>query len=530
MTYTYADTRDREHLRLLQDAIDAFIKQSPRPLGRTSPSPRQTIFFFPGGMATQLTRATKKFVDGAATRQTFNYEPVWLTPETFLGGARDLKMYRDRAGTFRDRGDRIIVSDCAVGILGATPHDGLVAWCANNNIGLFVFPWDWRRRLDETVKFFVGTFLPSFREQVLKAGRPDPLARFSLVGHSFGGMIVNLILRGNDPIVAAMTHAITVATPFYGYQGQVHRWFEGDEYVNGVFPLPKDIFKQEMMETIASLPALYTLHFLDEVTYNNSANHSHDPDFPLPSYPSMDVTDPNLRADPYNPQTNGGLVRYPAITGFDRCELDYARAQFQLMAGPMDPTLLQNFYNIRGVRTKGDEQTPISDTKGGVTWNWIQTNFDSTDHSPIVEGEDVQGDGTQPAWTARLATNDPRRVITVRGSDIEHICMMNHALVLGAIAAILGVRGAAMSRRDTAPPEPASDENVVKFLRWLSEHPEVVRRWPRLNDPKLRKFIPQQFKKSIGAIARRILMDIMKRPAPQGLGGPRPRTSRKKKR
>jgi hypothetical protein len=285
-----------------------------------------------------------------------------------------------------------------------------------------------------------------------------------------------------------------------------------------------------MMETIASLPALYTLHFLDEVTYNNSANHSHDPDFPLPSYPSMDVTDPNLRADPYNPQTNGGLVRYPAITGFDRCELDYARAQFQLMAGPMDPTLLQNFYNIRGVRTKGDEQTPISDTKGGVTWNWIQTNFDSADTSPIVEGEDVQGDGTQPAWTARLATNDPRRVITVRGSDIEHICMMNHALVLGAIAAILGVRGAAMSRRDTAPPEPASDEDVVKFLRWLSEHPEVVRRWPRLNDPKLRKFIPQQFKKSIGAIARRILMDIMKRPAPQGLGGPRPRTSRMKKR
>jgi hypothetical protein len=443
-------------------------------------------------------------------------------------------MYRDRAGTFRDRGDRIIVSDCAVGILGATPHDGLVAWCANNNIGLFVFPWDWRRRLDETVKFFVGTFLPAFRARVLAASRPDPLARFSLVGHSFGGMIVNLILRGNDPIVANMTQALTVATPFYGYQGQVHRWFEGDAYVNGVFPFPVGIFKQEMMETIASLPALYTLHFLDEVTYNNSANHSpptaQDPDFPLPCYPSMDATNPKLRADAYNPQTNGSLVRYPAMTGFDSCELDYARAQFQLMAAPMDPPVLKKFYNIRGVRTEDDEQTPISDTKGGVTWNWIQTNFDSADTSPIVDGAPVPGDGTQPAWTARLATNDPSRIITVKGSDIEHICMMNHARVLDAIAAILGVRGAPMSPRAAAQPEPASDKDVVEFLRWLSEHPELVRRWPRLDDPKLRQFIPRQFKKNIGAIARRIMMDIMKRPAPKGLEGPGPRTSRKKKR
>lgn len=517
---TYEETRDSEHLRLLGDAIKAFIKQCQRPSPTTSTSPRQTLFFFPGGMATQLTRATRKFVDGVGTPQKFDYEPVWFASlNTLVGGARDLKMYRDSAGTFRDKGGRIVVSDAAISLGGATPHDGLIDWCANNNVDLFVFPWDWRRRLGETVRFFVGKFLPAFRERVLEAGCPDPLARFSLVGHSFGGMLVNLVLRGNNPIVANMTHAITVATPFYGYPGQVHRWFEGEPYLN-VF----GVFKQDMMETIASLPGLYTLHFLDEVTYRNSANQSaltaQDPEFPLPSYPSMDATDHSLRADPYNPQTNGRLVRYPAMTGFDRSELEYAQLQFQQLAAPMDPHLLQKFYNIRGVRTGDDEQTPISDTIGSVTWDWIPTDFDSADTSPISKGAAVPGDDTQPAWSARLATNDPSRCITVRGSDISHMCMMNHALVLNEIAAILFPPGAAMSPRRTAPPEPASDEDVVEFMRWASENPGVVRRWPRLDDPDFRKFVPRKFSKKIDAIARRILMDIMKRPAPKGLVEP----------
>ena len=77
---------------------------------------------------------------------------------------------------------------------------------------------------------------------------------------------------------------------------------------------------------------------------------------PVADYPSMDATIATLRADPYNPKTNGSLVRYPTMTGFDLSELDYARLQFQHLASPMDPTLVQKFYNIRGVRTQSDRR------------------------------------------------------------------------------------------------------------------------------------------------------------------------------
>ncbi len=521
MTFTYEETRDSEQLRLLTPAIDAFISRYQNPLATTSTCPRQTLFFFPGGMASQLTRATKKFKDGVAAPQTFNYEPLWLTLDAFLfGGARELKMHRDSVGVFRDKSDRIIVADGAVNLFGCTPQDGFIDWCANNNVDLFIFTWDWRRRLDETVKFFVGTFLPFFKARVLAAGCPDPLASFSLVGHSFGGMIVNLILRGNDPIVANMMRAITVATPFYGYSGQVHRWFEGEAYLNGLFP-PYP-FKQGMMETIASLPGLYILHFLDEATYNDSTNQlalTTDPDFPLPSYPSMDATIANLRADPYNPQTNGSLVRYPGLTGFDRSELDYARLQFQQMAAPMAANVLQKFYNIRGVRTQSDQQTPISDTAGSVTWDWIPTSFNSTNPSPIVDSGSVPGDDTQPAWSARLVTNAPARCINVRASDVQHMFLMNHAQTLNAIASILCAPGAAMNSSVTTQPEPASDEDVVDFLRWLHKHRRRKTPWPRLDDKALFKVIPPEFREKLPAIARRIMMDIMKRPGPPALSG-----------
>jgi hypothetical protein len=514
MTFTYDTTRDSEQLRLLTTVVDAFIAKYGTP--STSTCARQTVFFFPGGMASQLKRADQPFIDGVATPQTFNYDPVWIAFDTFVGGARDLKMHRDGAGVFRDKDDRIIVADGAINLLGCTPHDGFINWCANNNVDLFVFDWDWRRRLEETVRFFVGQFLPFFKARVIAAGLPDPLAKFSLVGHSFGGMIVNLILRGNDPMVANVARAITVGTPFYGYAGQAHRWFEGDRLLNGPF----NVFRTDIVKAISSLPALYTLLFLDEVTYNDSTNQlglTNDPAFPLADYPSLDATTPGLRADAYNPQTVGTQVRYPANTGFDRNELDYARLQFQQMAAPMAANLLLKFYNIRGVRT-------ANDTVGSVTCDVIAPIFNpATKASPIADGPSVPGDHTQPAWTTRLVINDPSRCIAVTASDIEHMFLMSHAQIVTAIAAILCAPGAAMNPPDTTQPEPASVEEVLEFLRWLYSQRATKRSWPHLDDPALLEFLPPRFRSRFGAISRRIMMDIMKRPGPQGEPGPQAR-------
>jgi hypothetical protein len=179
----------------------------------------------------------------------------------------------------------------------------------------------------------------------------------------------------------------------------------------------------------------------------------------------MDETTKNLRADPYNPQTNGDLVRYPMLTGFDHNELDYGRTQFQLLASPMDPDLLKKFYNIRGVRAANDGQTAISDTVGSVTWAFIPTNFGASDPSPIRDGASVPGDNTHPAWSACLAPNAVSRCVTVKAPDLDHMFLMNHSTVLKAIQDILCPGGGEVSRSETPQPKPAADEDVVEFLQ-----------------------------------------------------------------
>jgi hypothetical protein len=85
---TYAETRDDETMFRLGPAIDAFIAQCQKPADPDSPCARQTVFFFPGGMASRLMRATQKYVDGATgPAPRFNYDTVWMKPATLFGGA-----------------------------------------------------------------------------------------------------------------------------------------------------------------------------------------------------------------------------------------------------------------------------------------------------------------------------------------------------------------------------------------------------------------------------------------------------------
>jgi hypothetical protein len=70
---------------------------------------------------------------------------------------------------------------------------------------------------------------------------------------------------------------------------------------------------------ISSLPACYALHFLSGAVFTTDGPAlMADPHYPLPGYPSMDAVDPLVRADPYNPLTNGMKVRYPTRTASNR--------------------------------------------------------------------------------------------------------------------------------------------------------------------------------------------------------------------
>jgi hypothetical protein len=424
---SYDTTRDAEQLNQIEHAIDDFIVRYNN--SNAPANARQTVVLFPGGMASRLKRARKRYEDNVSGVQTFTYDDVWLTPLTlaFPTDVRNLKMKRVAPGKYRDKDNHIIVADGSVGLLGCTPYDGFTAWCDKKQLDWFVFGWDWRRPLQHGGKFFVEKFLPHFQARV-QAGcnNADPLIKFSLIGHSFGGMVVNYLLRKNHPNVAHLYRAITVATPFYGYASQVHRWFEGESSFNG----PLDIFRDGVIKVMCSLPALYTLHFLEEWLYNQVAAALHaDTDAPLDAYPSVDAANAAQRADPYHPTTSASKRRYPnGGTGFDYDELERGRKMVCYLAGPLAANLAAKFYNIRGI-------LPVDSTTGATSWGWVPPDLPA----PITNGPAVPGDGTQPAWTARLVTLNQANWRTVKHWTVSHMFAMLSPKVQDKVGEILGV-------------------------------------------------------------------------------------------
>jgi hypothetical protein len=77
-----------------------------------------------------------------------------------------------------------------------------------------------------------------------------------------------------------------------------------------------------------------------------------------------------------------------------------------------------------------------------------------------------------------------------------------------------------MSSRIPPPPEPASDEDLIAFMRWLRKRPRRKGPSLRFDDPVWRDLVPPEFRDKLPGITLRIIMDVMKRPAPPGLSEP----------
>jgi hypothetical protein len=392
----YAAARDRWQMQVHDLRLDEFIVRYPRP--------KRVLFVFAGGMGSQLWRAR---APGAGNRGphvlphiNYDFDRVWLDRRSFTGRALELRMQKNGDGAYHDLDDRIIVADGLVEIAGRTLYDRFARWCEAQDLALFVFSWDWRRRLEETVSLFLR-FLPHFRHRVGAVWGSDPLEGFVLVGHSYGGTVVKLLIDEASPELDSMARAIAVACPFYGFGTIIKRWLMGDQYLNL-------LGRRQVISTIASLPGCYPLAYLDKTTWLENVRALIDDAFPLAAYPSLD---PSGRAvDPYWPEPG----QYPSTLDLD--ELTHGGAIARRIAA-LPARRADKLLCIRGVGF---------DTIGGITWARSRI----TPRPPLLPG-----DGIQPAWGTRLALIPPDQCITIGG--IDHMFAMEHRATQDAIAGLL---------------------------------------------------------------------------------------------
>jgi len=484
----YGTGRDAAYALRLQSALEEFASQYE--LNLEAHRKRRTIFLFPGGLGSQLMRADQPFPHPAAV-----YDKVWLDAGDLCKDAPDVPRLAMLPGG-RDSEQKYVIADGCVNIPGSFgpvhPYLNFTEWCHRNFIDLFTVGWDWRRSVQDAADFFLKTFLPMFDAR-FGGQTPHPLDHFSFVGHSAGGMVIKAILHATaDQYVQRVKKAITVATPFYGYDGQIHQYLKG----NTLVPLDRSV----SAKIVSSMPGGYEYLYLDHETYlANKAAFESDPDsrFNLMAYPSMDRDDPNLPADPYDAEPDdNGMVRYPLQHGFESSLLYRANVVARRISSPLtDKAIAGKFYNIRGVQSENGKVA--NNTTVSQTWGRIAPEFDP-DHDPDpIAVTNGPGDTVQPAWTTRLHGIADDHVITIIGDDIEHMVMMELPSVQKKIAELLGLDPNVVTFKSGNVAQLAASraelDTFVEGMRTVTADPTTApHRRKAVRSAFLRKLTPEQ--------------------------------------
>jgi pimeloyl-ACP methyl ester carboxylesterase len=465
---TYGDHLTAEQLLIMDDAINAFLDSYAQHRG--SPLQR-TLIFFPGGMGSELMRANRVYNPGLPTG-SYGFETVWvdLAQVIFDESALLLQMNGEQ-----DSNDRFIVAHGPLSNCALHPYDNLAVWCTANRLDLLMVGWDFRRDAQWNVGFFLNVLVPDVKRRAAARGWPeDPFQGATIVGHSFGGMVAKWILNNHDhPFCAGLRLAITVATPFYGGTGQTERLFTSEPALGPFYNL------DDITKTIATLPGGYSLFFLDGPTYDTYCGQLlADPDCPLDRYPSWDRTDATKRVDPYvfpaNNPANPNLCRYPVRgphPGNDWTWFgDYlARGlcDYAAVASPLDRSVRGKFHNIRAIQISGRTDAPL--TKIMQRWGWYDvTQNRAPQASGVIETFGGAGDGVIPAWSARLVTQDPANIHTIRGemtgpTPLEHMALMNHPVVRAELLnLIVGDQAVQIVVPPAPPPASLEEFNEVR--------------------------------------------------------------------
>ena len=417
----YELARERQSVCRLDDDIDEFLKHY-RDNEAVPASERRLLILFPGGLGSALPRARERFTGDV--NQTFSFEDYWITPKLFFG---DEIAHAEMRGEL-DHESKFIVPDGTVGFCGITPYNRFVEWCRRKHLDVFIFGYDWRRRANHSVRFFLDTFLPYLLKSISDAGLTAP-SDITLLGHSLGGMIVKLIAHDPRLPFGQIRRFITVGTPFYGYAGHTRRYFEGEPF----FFLNK---KSEVARIIATLRGGYYLQFLDAETYKrNKRLLAADPEFPLKSYPSLDADMKGQPADPFDTTVKRGQYRYPRYV--DLTEVAHAKGESQGIAADLPATIVAKFYNLRGVQVSGGKAQ--NGTNITQTWARVPDSFDpDEDELPITFCAGA-GDGATPAWAgwlASLRSQQPGNVVTFKG-DLQHMLLLEYPEIQDSIFRLL---------------------------------------------------------------------------------------------
>ena len=401
------------NLRRAKELVDDYL------------SDQDTVIMLPGGGGSELLQSDKSYAK--KTPGKFIYDPVWIDigiVNPFKPDAYEL-FIKDNG---RDERDRIIIPKGSLNY-SVKAYDGTKKYFRSLKYNYKEFGFDWRRPIAEWAGF-LEEFLTIFRDGVMANNHPNPLPRTTLICHSHGGLIaiqfLQKIFYGKDvnehDVSQWIDRVITVGTPFYANSNHIKRYYRGEK------ALPESIYKKKRLaKTMGSMPGPYIFLYLDKESYENDKNTLSNDRHPLIGYPVIDADDQNIEVDPFE---ESSFRRFPPWV--NREYLKAAKEARHEYLKELPDAVKDRIFHLRGIN---NEKTLIK-----LRWRNINGSaYDPENGGSPIKAKDEDygpGDGTVPAWGARLAQIPLDRIYDLKKAK-EHRDLMEHEETLKVMEFII---------------------------------------------------------------------------------------------
>lgn len=370
---------------------------------------KPSIILIPGGMGSRLLQCHAAY-DGPGFPDNPAFTEIWLSwPAILLGKIGALELDADEW----DMDQKPIIASGEMNSI-VKSYDGTEAYFIDSGFNYTEFGYDWRRDVRASAAY-LKAFLTMVRQKAMAAsgdGR-NPLENLTLFAHSMGGLVVKLFLEGlvteNERSNRWFSRFVSVASPFYGTETQVYRYYRGEHMVNLIMGSAAKVAKM-----VATLPGPYGLLPCPMTILNPLLD-----DLNLNRYPVRDAGHSQTPVDPFSDE---GLDRFPAT--MDRTYMNRALEMFTHVGKPLPPDYYDKIFHIRNT---------IRDSDQTLEWHWqsIDTGtFQPGDPSPIWSNQGAS-DGTVPFWSARLVGTPETHVHDLAiGTDHGTLAEDHRVLVL----------------------------------------------------------------------------------------------------
>ena len=379
-----------QYLQYREAMLDAYYFGQLTGFASTFDLNKKTVILLPGGMGSHLKRTDQPF---PAPNNIFDYN-LWVSMDTLSSGnAPYLQIDQNLA----DGQQFVVGAQGPISILGLSPYDQFISQ-GKRKWNLFVLGFDFRRSIEESAKFFMK-FITDFKAAIYNEYGYDPLPDVTVVAHSMGGLVLAYALHDAQFAQLQLNGYMTIATNFYGWPGQLKKYYLGQEPFN--WSWTPDV----VTRTVGSMPGGYSLMPMPTKIFD-----TYGAQIGLTKYPVQDKT----TGAPTDPYDRACASRWPPWVMQNY--LQQNMATLTTITNPFARTVASRFVNVRSIRNS---------TAVGLLWENVNgATYTAGSGKPIIEVMG-KGDGVIPWWSAfHMGTPPNNRRSLSQAKD--HVFLLEH--------------------------------------------------------------------------------------------------------